>query len=311
LDEADREIDRRIAGTDQARAGALTGFAVVSQAKQNILQREQTRLSLKLGPDHPRVAAVTAQIAVTQSLRGEVALETERANTDVPTPVTEGWVLYGYVRGLDNKGVAGLTVGLYDTQGNWVRVFGHACTETNGHFKLQVDNIMEATGQVQLRLLNSQGQCVYADQNLLTPAAGHVDYREIRLTGTNPICPQPTPCPEPQPLPADAWVVQGRITDTNGQGLPNLTVTVYDKDFLFDDHLGSVETDANGHYRLVYHTRDFRILFERKPDLYLRITSTSGHICYTTQDAIRHEAGRNETIDVTLPVDGASNAPEI
>jgi|APLak6261663543_1056040.scaffolds.fasta_scaffold00138_6 hypothetical protein len=319
LDEADLEIDQRIAGTDQARAGALAGFAGVRQAKQNILQREKTRLSLKLGPDAPRIAALTAQIEVNQSLRSEVALETERAKTDVPMPTEGIWVLYGYVRDTAGNGVKGLTVGLFDPQGNWVRELGYTCTEANGHFKLETDNIAGTNGQVQLRLFDSQKQCIYMDKTPLTPSTGRVDYREIRLINTQPICPQPTPgptttptpCPDPLPLPDDVWVVQGRITGINGQGLPNLIVTAYDKDFLFDDQLGSAETDANGYYRIVYYTQDFRILFERKPDLYLRITSASGHICYSTQNAIRHEAGRNETIDVTLPVDGASNAPEI
>jgi len=73
---------------------------------------------------------------------------------------------------------------------------------------------------------------------------------------------------------------------------------------VFDDRLGTITTDPNGDYRLVYRTRDFRDLIEQNPDLYLTITDRSGTVCYTTKGAIKYNAGRTETINVTLPVGG-------
>jgi len=119
------------------------------------------------------------------------------------------------------------------------------------------------------------------------------------------VCSEPSepPC-EPPGGDADTWVIQGRISDANGRGISDLVVSVYDKDLVFDDRLGTITTDPNGDYRLVYRTRDFRDLIEQNPDLYLTITDRSGTVCYTTKGAIKYNAGRTETINVTLPVGG-------
>jgi hypothetical protein len=174
-----------------------------------------------------------------------------------------------------------------------------------------------------IHVLDKTGTHIGIDRRPLTPQLGNVDYREIILgndTCRPPedaiaptpgaqdpvVCSEPSepPC-EPQPSgDADTWVIQGCISDANGRGISDLVVSVYDKDLVFDDRLGTITTDQNGDYRLVYRTRDFRDLIERNPDLYLDITDRSGTVCYTTKYAIKCNAGRTETINITLPVGG-------
>jgi hypothetical protein len=98
----------------------------------------------------------------------------------------------------------------------------------------------------------------------------------------------------------EGWIIRGRVTDASGQGVPNLIITLYDKDLFFDDRLGQTETGADGSYLLGYRTEDFRDLIERKPDLYLEVRTRDGKILRKRARPIRWEAGRVEIIDIAL-----------
>ena len=87
-----------------------------------------------------------------------------------------------------------------------------------------------------------------------------------------------------------------------------MVVNVYDKELLFDDRLGTTETDKNGDYRLVYRTCEFLDLIEKRPDLYLNITDRGGKLCYTSEQAVNYDAGRVETINVVLPAGDGKKA---
>lgn len=314
VNEIDTALEGNIAGADRLRAEALDRFAGLRQTKERMLTRERARLSLKLGAEHPRVLALTERIAVNRDLHGEARVETERARTETPTAGAGAWLVHGYVRDESGQPAPGLTVALYDRQGFWVRILGHACTDARGYFKLESGALQDpAPGPVYLQVLNGQGQRLFIDKTALTPTAGRVDYREVTLSGA--VIPCAPPCgggeqPGQQPgegepcHEAHTWTIQGRVTDSGGRGLAGFIVSVYDKDLLFDDRLGVTETNQSGDYRLVYHTRDFRDLIERRPDLYLKISDRSGNLCFTTEHAVKWNAGRTETINVVLPIGG-------
>jgi hypothetical protein len=60
----------------------------------------------------------------------------------------------------------------------------------------------------------------------------------------------------------DAWVICGHLyTCGTKQPIPGVKVTAWDADFLTDDNLGSAITDAAGHFRIDYTSRDFRKTF--------------------------------------------------
>ena len=79
-----------------------------------------------------------------------------------------------------------------------------------------------------------------------------------------------------------------------------MIVSIYDADLLFDDRLGQTETDANGRYTFTYSTADFGDLFERHPDIYLKVMDRASQTLYTTENTIRCEAGHVEIVDITL-----------
>ena len=80
--------------------------------------------------------------------------------------------------------------------------------------------------------------------------------------------------------------------EESGTPLPGLLVKAYDKDLLFDDLLGSAITSDNGYFNIVCEARDFRDLFQKRPDLYFRIYHPGEpKAVYSTEDAVRWNVG--------------------
>jgi hypothetical protein len=65
--------------------------------------------------------------------------------------------------------------------------------------------------------------------------------------------------------------VTGRLVDDAGNPLQDVEVTVYDKDPLVDDHLGSCVTDSSGRFRVGFSWSDFKAgeSLEGRPDIYV------------------------------------------
>jgi len=95
----------------------------------------------------------------------------------------------------------------------------------------------------------------------------------------------------------------GKVIEAeSGQGISNLTIRATDKDFFVDDFLGTATTDVNGYFEIVYAAEDFiDLLFERKPDIFLRVTSQRGQLIHTTEDRIRYDASLAEEFIITIP----------
>lgn len=100
--------------------------------------------------------------------------------------------------------------------------------------------------------------------------------------------------------------------DEGGIGLPGLFVKAYDEDLVFDDLLGSAYTRADGSFEIVSESRDFREFFDVKPDIYLRVYAPDAEtVLYTTEEAVRVDAGRIESFEVRIPRDRLGDqAPE-
>ncbi|HEX6098810.1 MAG TPA: C25 family cysteine peptidase [Thermoanaerobaculia bacterium] len=95
--------------------------------------------------------------------------------------------------------------------------------------------------------------------------------------------------------------ISGRVVDRQtGGGVSGVMVRAYDKDLLFDDLLGTATTGADGAFELRYSESDFRELFERRPDVYLSLYESPGKFLLHTKDAIRWNAGTDETFEVQI-----------
>jgi hypothetical protein len=95
--------------------------------------------------------------------------------------------------------------------------------------------------------------------------------------------------------------ISGHVT-AKGQGVAGLVVKAYDNDLLYDDLLGAAETDQNGFFAIDYEGEEFQELFEKSPDIYLKIlTPDKKKTLMTTEDSVRFNAGREETFNIAIP----------
>jgi hypothetical protein len=67
------------------------------------------------------------------------------------------------------------------------------------------------------------------------------------------------------------WMVHGWITDLRNQGMGGMTVSLYDRDMLFEERLGSSVTDEDGYFMLLYHSDEEGSDTEDEEDFYVRI----------------------------------------
>ena len=59
----------------------------------------------------------------------------------------------------------------------------------------------------------------------------------------------------------------------------------------FDDLLGEVVSGEDGNFQLTYEGKAFQGIFDKRPDIYLRIKMQDGRILHTTENNVRCEAG--------------------
>ncbi len=77
-------------------------------------------------------------------------------------------------------------------------------------------------------------------------------------------------------------------------------VRLFDKDRLYDDLLGAVLTDDNGEFHITYRLQDFREGLEPGADLYLNVLDADGNLLYSSKDAVRFDAGREENFGISI-----------
>ncbi len=71
----------------------------------------------------------------------------------------------------------------------------------------------------------------------------------------------------------NTFAISGRIIDgQTKQGIPGLRIEAWDKDLIFNDLVGSVETDRQGRFSMSFTTDYFsEIFFDRRPDIFFKV----------------------------------------
>ncbi|MCP4117250.1 MAG: carboxypeptidase regulatory-like domain-containing protein [Desulfobacteraceae bacterium] len=298
-----RKFEGRLKGADRDRLKGLGELSLTKRVKAAGLKQEKERLMEKLGPDDPRVEKIRNRERNEKFLSRNLAQEIQRAGTDVSGFEREAWNLFGHVRDRNGLGVPGLTVALFDENGNWIRKMGYGCTDKDGSFSIIYPSKGEEkrkipdSPKVFIHVTDKDYRVLYKDSEPLYPLIGQMDYREIYLTKEE-VCTPPEPGQEEPPAEPGRWIVKGRVADLDGRGIAAAKVSLYDKDLVFEERLGTTLTDDDGNFMASYEVEEFPDLFEAKPGIYLKVLDENGKLLYASKKKVKCRAGRIETFDI-------------
>jgi hypothetical protein len=86
----------------------------------------------------------------------------------------------------------------------------------------------------------------------------------------------------------------------SGKPIEGVLVVAYDKDPLFDDLLGTAETDATGRFLITYALTDDVHHIRKSPDLYLAVFAPPCTMLTDTADKIRWGATPHEVYNLKI-----------
>ncbi|MCP4157311.1 MAG: hypothetical protein GY757_56900 [bacterium] len=311
VEEVLEKIDQRLLHADDQRLAGLEGLNRFRKAKAANLQREKQRLIKKVGPGDQRIARQAAKEKHNAIMTGSLEMEIQRAQTDLSGYDKDAWNIYGYVRDKELKALPNLTVGLFDEEGKWVRNLGYGGTDKRGQFSInykpktkgKAGKGIPVDKPLFIHVSDANHNVLYKDPEPLYFTIGQLVFRELKLKLDDIIGGLFVP-PEPNidetVLGPDEWVVKGWVRDENGCGLEGYTVSLFDKDFIFDDYLGTTVTGTGGAFMFIYQTVGFRDLFEKKPDIYLAVLDKDENKLFKSKKAVKSNAGRIEIFNVTI-----------
>jgi len=286
--------EQRVKGLEEAYS---------QQAIKNLLLKEEReRLRKKYGDDHPRIKKISNQLTFNSGFLKEIDSEIERAKIEVPDVDPDSWMVHGRIIDEDSKGISDITVSIYNDEGKWVRKMGSSCTNLLGYFSIiykPKDGEQDHLEKQKLFLtIIKENKIIHKEEDPLFIIAGQIDYREIIFSEIkNENCPTEE---KPSDIPSDMWIVRGIVTDEENNGIKGLIVSVYDKDMIFDDVLGTTLTDEDGKFEILYRTDAFKGIFEKKPDLFLKVLDEEGRKIYSTRNAIHYQAGHEEYFKIKI-----------
>jgi hypothetical protein len=179
-----KELDQATKSADSIRAGSLQKLQRMRSSKIKSQEREQKRLSTKLGDSHPRVIALQAKIATNYEVVRNLKIETVRAQTVTPVVESDSWLVHGRVL-QQLEPVPGMKTALYDRSGCPVDACGNKVTDKTGYFNLTIKNVSEITEKQSVELfvyvLDKDDVVQHRDKRPLTVVAGQAQYLEIDL----------------------------------------------------------------------------------------------------------------------------------
>lgn len=95
--------------------------------------------------------------------------------------------------------------------------------------------------------------------------------------------------------------ITGIVTEKEGgKPVKGVLVVAYDKDPLFDDLLGTAETDTEGRFIINYGKTNHNKFLDKNPDLYLAVFAPPCRMLTDTSKDIRWGAAHHEFFNLTV-----------
>jgi hypothetical protein len=308
---SEKEIsDKFTAGMKAAETGRSDGLKkleTLQTIKNRAQVKEHRRLQIKLGPQHPRVQHLAARIQYNEGLAQDLAVHIDKSTIEAPAIDEKSWMVHGRVMDINRSGLPGLTVGIFDAKGQWMRQAGHACTDERGYFSIVYTPAKDAQDKAKqevqhfLHVIGPDARLLHKDPDPLRLAAGRIEHREIFLDRDRAVCSPPQNGQDDSDLPTcGPWVLHGKVTDAQGNPLSGMMVGVFYKEGKTEKKLGSAQTAKNGNYEVSYTAKDAKEGPEPDTNLYVAVADSSGDIVYTPDEKIVYNPGQTVVFDIRI-----------
>jgi hypothetical protein len=301
---------------DEQSAGWESVLAMQA-ATQILFQREALRVEARLGADDPRVRELKTRIQANAFLFKGAEAAGSDALVRTPPAVSDAAVIHGRIVDDAGRGLDGLRVQWEDEKGQVLGILGQVQTDAAGSFTaaLPAPAVLKLPPSgAFLVVRNPAGALLHREAAPLQPVLGGKTAVSILLNRRTPEAststvftssPRAAEGPAAKPgNPDEPFRVRGKVVTASGRPAPDLPVTAWDRDRLFDDNLGSTLTGDDGTFSFTYVIREFSE-GGIGPNLYLTVTDSSGRELHRTP--VRANAGRDEAYDIVLPPDSGDN----
>lgn len=310
---------------DDSKLAGLKSVALIQDVKFSLKMREAKRLEVKYGADSPQVVKTRAKISYYNTMKEGIAEQVQMAETKTPRFEADSWRFQGRVVDTKNQGLNGLTVSLFDEQGNWVRALGQACTDEQGFFAITYKrNEKDTSGtinnnreQALIPTLSDKNKTVlHQEKEPIFFKIGQIDSRLIILG--EDVCDTP-----PEKINddnngsdkgkgendainlKDDWTVKGTVKDARtGENLPGLTVELFGENVVLEDQIGKSVTDKVGGYVIICHKKDFQKLIDQKTGFYVKVVNQKGTTLYSSSYKLNFTEGKEEVFDIKVEKKG-------
>lgn len=300
------KVNDAFARLNARRVQDLERLKTLQMVKDGALRRETARLSNKDGADNPRVKQKTARLTYNTGFFQDLQVEIELAQIEVPAFEPQTWMVHGLVFNEQRQGIPDLTVSFFDAHGKYIKELGYVCTNEQGYFALIYPTKDGESCEISeseplfLTVTDSEHLMLSQANTPLFIQIGRIDTQLIVLPDDRKVETPPEPVGDDTTIPKDTWIVKGKILSADGKSVEGVEVSLYDKDLLFDERLGTILTDAQGCFTIVYKTQDFSDLCEADPDLYVKVLDRKNKVLYSSRKTVRYKAGCKEIINIKL-----------
>lgn len=298
-------VDTALDDLDKSRAREMESAKNLLQEKHQHLEKEKQRMEAKYGPNHPEVKKIEARLVYARAMHPTLDAEIERSKVSPPAMPVTSWRIHGQVFNKEFSALEGLTVFLTDEKNQWIRTLPFAITDAQGYYALTLEQKQITALKKQklyLGVSTKEQRLIYKGTEAFVSAPSVVEHRDVIVDQRGEQKP-----PEDGSSEAD-YVVQGKVTDTRNQPMPDLRVRAVDLVSTGENPLGKeAVTEKDGSYRILYKTEDFIIEGRETTgaDIIIYVYNEQGEQVYKSD--VFKNSPRTQTIDVQIA--GTQNKP--
>lgn len=235
FDDTLNQLQQNLNDITAERSTILGNFKDMQVFQRVLLQNEELRLTRKLGMDHPRVKALQTRLDQNLEIVGDLEVELEIANINVPEVEENDVLIHGRVIDENLRGINGLTVFVQDEKGKKIRTVGSSETDASGYYGLKLDQAalkkVSKREDVFLAIRAGTGKLkeldfIHLPEPITVTGGDRVsvevvlkreDLSVVRFNRTS-VERKDEPGDKDPPVGPDVWVVRGRIIDEKEKG---------------------------------------------------------------------------------------------